>query len=68
VLGHQDFARLRFGIGGEYPYGTQVDYVLGKWNTDEEKLLPERIGVCHEIIRNFGTIGIERTMNAFNNR
>ena len=21
TLGHQDFARLRFGIGGDFPYG-----------------------------------------------
>jgi len=67
-LGHQDFARLRFGIGGDYPYGTQVDYVLGKWNPEERDMLPERIALCHEIIRSFGTTGIERTMNAYNNR
>src|SRR5512135_308884 len=34
TLGYDDFARLRFGIGGDYPYGMQVDYVLGKWTKD----------------------------------
>jgi len=68
VLGTQDFARLRFGIGGDFPYGTQVDYVLGKWTQDEINQLSDRISVCHEIIRSFGTQGIDRTMNAFNNR
>jgi len=68
VLGTTEFARLRFGIGGDYPYGTQVDYVLGKWKPEENLLLPEKIAVCHEIIRSFGTTGIDRTMNTFNNR
>jgi peptidyl-tRNA hydrolase, PTH1 family len=68
ILGHQDFARLRFGIGGDFTYGTQVDYVLGKWSCEEEGQLTEKIVICHEIIRSFGTIGIDRTMNVFNNR
>lgn len=68
VLGTQEFARLRFGIGGDFPYGAQVDYVLGKWTGDEVNQLSDRIPVCHEIIRSFGTQGIERTMNTYNNR
>jgi len=67
-LGLQEFARLRFGIGGEFPYGTQVDYVLGKFTQEEESVLPERITLCHEIIRSFGTVGIDRAMNTYNNR
>jgi PTH1 family peptidyl-tRNA hydrolase len=68
ILGHQDFARLRFGVGGDFPYGNQVNYVLGQWTPDERMILPDRIAICHEIIRSFGTAGIERTMNTFNNR
>jgi peptidyl-tRNA hydrolase, PTH1 family len=68
VLGTQNFARLRFGIGDDFSYGTQVDYVLGKWTREEKDQLGEKISVCHEVIRSFGTVGIERTMNAFNNR
>lgn len=68
TLGHQEFARLRFGIGGDYRYGSQVDYVLGNWSPEEREKLPERINCCHEIIRSFGTIGLDRTMNAYNNR
>lgn len=67
-LGLQDFARLRFGIGGEFPYGTQVEYVLGKFTPEEKDVLSEKITLCHEIIRSFGTVGIDRTMNTFNNR
>lgn len=68
MLESQDFARLRFGIGGNFAFGSQVDYVLGKWSPEEAKQLGEKIGTCHEIIRSFGTAGIDRTMNAFNNR
>jgi PTH1 family peptidyl-tRNA hydrolase len=68
VLGHQDFSRLRFGIGGDFPYGMQVDYVLGKWTKEEANQLPEKTTICSDIIRSFGTVGIDRTMNTYNNR
>ena len=68
TIGRQDYARLRFGIGNEYFPGQQINYVLGEWTEDEEKMLPERVDVCKEIILNFSTLGIERTMNLFNNR
>ncbi len=68
TLGHNNFARLRFGIGSDFPYGTQVDYVLGKWTNEQDSVLPERISICHEIIQSFGTVGIERTMNFYNKK
>ena len=68
LLGTTEFARLRFGIGGDFPYGMQVDYVLGKWKPEENVVLQEKFLVCHEIIRSFGTTGIDRTMSMFNNR
>jgi PTH1 family peptidyl-tRNA hydrolase len=68
VLGRQDFARLRFGIGGDYPQGMQINYVLGKWTDEEFTQLHDKISICHEIIRSFGTVGVEKTMNAYNNR
>lgn len=68
TLGHNNFARLRFGIGSDFPYGTQVDYVLGKWTKEQDAVLPERITICHEIIQSFGTVGIERTMNFYNKK
>lgn len=68
IVGHQNYARLRFGIGNDFPQGFQVDYVLGEWSSDEKKLLPERIDVAVEAIKSFATIGIERTMNVFNTK
>jgi PTH1 family peptidyl-tRNA hydrolase len=68
VLGHQNFARLRFGIGDEFAKGHQSNYVLGKWTSEEEKALQPRIELCAEIIKGFSTAGLQRTMNDFNNR
>lgn len=68
VLGIQNYARLRFGIGNDYFPGQQVDYVLGEWSTAEEKGLSARILICHDIIRSFGLAGLEKTMNEYNNK
>ena len=68
ILGRNDYARLRFGIGDDFHPGFQVNYVLGEWTTVEQKELPEKIETCIEIIKSYGTIGTERTMNFFNKR
>ena len=68
VIGRNDYARLRFGIGDNFRLGFQIDYVLGEWDKEELKELPEKIDNCIEIIQSFGTIGTERTMNFFNKR
>lgn len=68
VLGRNDYARLRFGIGDNFHKGFQVDYVLGEWGREEIKELPTKIDSCIEIINSFGTIGTERTMNFFNKK
>ncbi len=68
VLGRNDYPRLRFGIGGDFPLGFQVDYVLGKWDTEEKKALPERLEAAGEAIKSFAAIGLERTMNIHNKK
>ena len=68
TLGHNNYVRLRFGIGNDYPQGFQVDYVLGEWTSAEKKALPERVDVAVEAIRAFGTIGVERAMNFYNTK
>lgn len=68
VLGRNDYARLRFGIGDNFHKGFQVDYVLGEWSREEQKELPAKIDTCIEIVNSFGTIGTERTMNFFNKK
>ena len=68
ILGHQKYARLRFGVGDDYNRGGQIDYVLGEWSDEEIKGLEPRIDVALDIIRNFGLVGLEFTMNRFNNK
>lgn len=68
VLGHNQFARLRFGIDSNFTRGHQVDYVLGPWNADEKAALPERLDKAIEIIKSFGTLGTHQTMNLYNNK
>ncbi|MBI3510281.1 MAG: aminoacyl-tRNA hydrolase [Bacteroidetes bacterium] len=63
-----EYARLRFGVGNEFPKGRQVEYVLGKWSDEQKKLLDERLDKCCEAIKAFGTIGIGLTMTNFNGK
>jgi len=68
ILGNNEFSRLRFGIGDGFSKGTQVNYVLGEWSPEEKEKLPERIEKVIQAIKCFGTLGIERTMNLYNNK
>ena len=68
VLGSGNYSRLRFGIGNEYPKGAQVNYVLGKWNNEELKIILPKIELTVEAIKDFGLMGVERTMNAYNSK
>lgn len=64
--GGNDYARLRIGIGNEFAKGRQVDYVLGKWGKEETEQLPPILEKAADIIKSFGTVGLELTMTAFN--
>jgi PTH1 family peptidyl-tRNA hydrolase len=66
VLGRQDFPRLRFGVAANFSKGKQVDYVLGEWNKEENRFLPELIDKCARAAISFGAAGIGNTMNQFN--
>lgn len=66
VLGTNVFSRLRFGIGNDFPKGTQVQYVLGKWTNEEEEILKTKLDIAADALISFGTQGVERTMNIYN--
>lgn len=66
VLQTDQYPRLRFGIGNNFPKGRQVDFVLGRWAQDELPVVKQKVEKCVEIIESFATIGIERTMNEAN--
>ena len=71
-LGHimqligQDFARLRIGVGNNYPRGGQIDWVLGHYSDDEMKELQSTFDRGVEIMKSFVLQGIDNTMNQYN--
>lgn len=68
LLGSQDYARIRVGIGNNFSRGGQIDFVLGTLDEEEMKQMP---GICDKVIEGikaFATIGPDRAMNTFNTR
>ncbi|MGN0235522.1 MAG: aminoacyl-tRNA hydrolase [Paludibacteraceae bacterium] len=68
VLGTENYARVRFGIGNNFSRGAQCNFVLGRWTDEEQKLLPDRLKLTSEIIPSFCLQGIDRTMNLYNGK
>ena len=68
VLNSTEYCRLRFGIGSNFAKGQQVNYVLNKWNEEEQKSLPDLINKSVEFVKSFMAIGVDRTMSVFNNK
>jgi PTH1 family peptidyl-tRNA hydrolase len=66
TLNTLDFARLRIGIGSDFAKGFQINYVLGKFTEEEKKLLRPNIELSIEIVKNFVTQGLDKTMNLYN--
>ena len=68
VLGTQAYARLRFGIGNDFPCGGQIDYVLGQFTEEDLKTMDERVELAGEMVKSFCLAGIQITMNQFNKK
>jgi PTH1 family peptidyl-tRNA hydrolase len=68
ILGHSNYARLRFGIGNDFARGRQIEYVLSKWTAEQAAVIPERAEYCAEIIQSFCLAGLELTMTQFNKK
>ena len=66
LLGTQDYARIRMGIGNDFGRGQQVNYVLGELSDEERELMPELCKKVIEGIKAFATIGPDRAMNVLN--
>jgi PTH1 family peptidyl-tRNA hydrolase len=73
-LGHiqqligQQYARLRMGIGNDFPRGAQIDYVLGEFSDEESQSLEPVFATAGEIIKSFVLSGVDFTMNQFNKK
>ena len=68
LLGREDWARMRFGIGGNFARGGQGDYVLGHWTDEERAAMPERMKNLSDAALSFVAVGPDLTMNAFNKK
>lgn len=68
TIGHQQYPRLRFGIGDNYAKGRQVDYVLGPFDDEEQRELPALIAHAVDMVHSFVNIGIELTMTNLNTK
>lgn len=68
MLGTNEYPKLRFGIGNDYPKGMQADFVLGKWQKSEEPMVKLKITKSVEAIETFATQGIATAMNLVNNQ
>ncbi len=66
VLTTQEYARLRVGIGSNFSKGRQVDFVLGQFPDDEMIQLPDYLDRAGDAVLSFCTIGIQQTMNNYN--
>ncbi len=65
-IGTNKFARLRYGIGNDFGFGKQADFVLSKLTKQEIDIFEKNKKKCIEAIKYFTTMGIDRTMNFFN--
>lgn len=68
VMGTQNYARLRFGIGNDFPKGGQVDFVLGEFGAEDLAKMDERINVASEMIKDYALQGIQHAMCNFNKK
>lgn len=68
ILGSEVYARLRMGIGNDYPKGQQVNYVLGRFSPAQFEELPFIFDKTTEAILSFGLEGVERAMNKYNTK
>jgi len=66
LMSTTQYARLRFGIGNDFPRGRQVEHVLGKWDKKEEILVSIKLERSSQAIEEFVLTGLERTMAAVN--
>lgn len=65
-LNTQNYARLRFGIGNDFPKGRQVDFVLGKWTNNEVPLIQESILKAIAGLEEMVWLGIDKAMMKVN--
>ncbi len=62
-----EYAKLRFGVGNDFPKGRQSDFVLSRWLAAEEPLVKKKIDISVDAIETFATSGMQSAMSKINN-
>lgn len=65
-LGNQNYPRLKFGVGNDFPKGGQIEYVLGRFNAEEKKELPMKLDNAAEAVKAFCLSGASFAMSHYN--
>jgi PTH1 family peptidyl-tRNA hydrolase len=65
-LGTTQYARLRFGIGNNFPKGMQAEFVLSRWNKEEEPVVQLKIDASVGVIEQVFQQGFSSTMSQLN--
>jgi len=68
MLNTQSYARMRVGIGNDFPKGHQSDYVLSPFLKEEEEALEKILDKSVKAIKSFVTVGLGRTMESYNRK
>lgn len=68
TLGTTQYARLRFGIGNDFPKGMQADFVLSKWRKEEEPVVQLKIEASVGVIEQVFQQGISPVMTQLNSQ
>ena len=68
LIGTQEYARIRMGIGNDFGRGQQVGYVLGELTQEEKEQMPELCKRVIDGVKAWATIGADRAMNTVNTK
>ncbi len=66
LLGTDQWARIRVGIGNDFSKGRQVDYVLGNLSEEEKAAIPALAAKVIQGVKDLSTVGLQRAMNGVN--
>ena len=68
LIGTQEYARIRVGIGNDFGRGQQVDYVLGELSKEESEMMPEVSKRVIDGVKAWAMMGADKAMNMVNTR
>ncbi len=68
ILQSEEYARMRIGIGNNYPKGFQAEYVLSPFDGNEQQALPEILEEAQKAIISFCMEGVAIAMNRHNKK